>query len=131
MTLSDLSDFIMSDVRGWTALVIAVGIAALVALNRVRGPIICRALTASITAALPGACFWIEIWLFRADKELFSLNTFGFALLWIVIGFIALIKSFNLWPLSRQLGYYQVIRILCVVVWGVSSFAAWLGALGV
>ena len=131
MTLSEISDFIMSDVRWWTLLVIAVGIAALVGLNRVRGPIICRAMTASIMAALPGACFLVEIWLFRADKEPYSLITFGFALLWIVIGFISLVKSFNLWPLSRQLAYYQVIRILCVIIWAVSSFTAWLGALGV
>ncbi len=80
----------------------------------------------AITAALPGGCFTFELLLLRGEKEPHSLLTFGPALVWIVVGLIALVKSFNLWPLSRQLGGYQFIRILCASIWAVSSFLAWL-----
>jgi hypothetical protein len=116
----------MFDVRAWALLLVAIGIVALVWLNRVRGPIPCRALTASMMAAVPGGCFLTEMWLLRGDKEPFSLITFGPALVWIVIGFIALIKSFNLWPLSLQFPSYQILRILNASVWAASSFMAWL-----
>ena len=118
----------MLDVHAWTLLLVAVGIAALVWLNRViTGPQPQRAFWASMMAALPGGCFLLEIWLLRGRRELVELFFFGPALVWIVIGFIALIKSFKVWPLSDQFRSYQVFRILNVSVWVVSSFLAWLG----
>jgi hypothetical protein len=117
----------MIDVRVWTLLLVAIGIAALIWLNRViDGPQPHRAFWASVMAALPGGCFLLESWFIRG-QELFQLFFFGPTLVWIVIGFIALTKSFKVWPLSLQFRSYQIFRILNVSVWVVSSFLAWLG----
>lgn len=131
MTFSDVLQFITGDVRGRSLLLIVIGVATLFWLNRIRGPIPRRALVRAITAALPGGCFTFELLLLRGEKEPYSLLTFGPALVWTVVGLIALVKSFNLWPLSRQLGGYQIIRILSTIIWAVSSFLAWLAMMSV
>ena len=118
----------MNDVLAWTLLLVTVGIVALGLLNRlIDGPQPNRALWASVLAALPGGCFLLEVWLFRGREELFGLFFFGPTLVWIVVGIIALTKSFRVWPLSRQFSSYQILRILNASVWAVSSFLAWLG----
>jgi hypothetical protein len=118
----------MMDVRAWTLLLVAIGIAAIVWLNRmIVGAQPERAFWASVMAALPGGCYLLEMWLFRGRQELFELFFFGPALVWIVIGFIALIKSFKVWPLSEEFSSYQILRILNATVWAASSFFAWLG----
>ena len=131
MKLTNVLQFLMWDVRGWSLFLVVIGVATLCWLNRLRGPIPRRALVGAITAAVPGGCFAFEFLLLRGEKEPYSLLTFGPALVWIVVGFIALVKSFNLWPLTRQLGRYQVIRILCASVWAVSSLLAWLSMMTV
>lgn len=131
MKLSDVLQFLIWDVRGWSLFLVVIGVATLCWLNRLHGPIPRRALVGAITVAVPGGCFAFEILLLRGEREPYSLLTFGPALVWVVVGFIALVKSFKLWPLSRQIGRYQVMRILCASIWAVSWFLAWLSMITV
>jgi hypothetical protein len=85
----------MSDVHVWTLLLIGVGIFALVWLNRLDGHMLSRALKASVMAAFPGACFLIELSVFPNHSEPYGLLTFGPALVWVVVGFVALVRSFS------------------------------------
>jgi len=80
MTPGDVLHFLIWDVRGWSLLLIIVGIATLSWPKRIHGSIPRRALVMAITAALPGGCFMFELLLLRGEREPYSLMTFGPAL---------------------------------------------------
>jgi hypothetical protein len=64
----------MIDVRAWTLLLVAIGVTAIVWLNRmIDGAQSESAFWASVMAALPGGCFLLDMWVLRGRQELFEL----------------------------------------------------------